>query len=151
PLPGLGAGGGCCVLAQDVQDALAAGEVDDVVADAGGLEAESEVGVSYRQLIADVASEPGATVREADPVPEEATGESSPSHEPASPPPDGAAAADDDPGKTQAAGAGEDGGDDDPDTPDTESDDVPVPDPDQGFEDDFDFDFQAPPVVRGGL
>jgi|GEM_PF-1508099 len=150
-LSDLGARGASWELVEAVQDALAAREVDDVVADVGGLEAESEVGVSYRELIADVASEAGATVREADPVPEEATGESSPSHEPASPPPDGAAAADDDPGKTQAAGAGEDGGDDDPDTPDTESDDVPVPDPDQGFEDDFDFDFQAPPVVRGGL
>src|SRR5699024_11461954 len=117
----------------------------------GGVVGHAEVRVSRRELIAAVASGAGATVREADPVPEEATGESSPSHEPASPPPDGAAAADDDPGKTQAAGAGEDGGDDDPDTPDTESDDVAVPDTDQGFEDDFDCDFQAPPVVLCGL
>lgn len=150
-LSDLGARGASWELVEAVQDALATREVDDVVADVGGLEAESEVGVSYRELIADVASEAGATVRETDPMPEEATDESSPSHEPANPPPDGAATADNDPGKTQAAGAGEDGVDDDPHTPGTESDDTPVPDPDQGLEDDFDFDFQAPPVVRGGL
>src|SRR5699024_3258483 len=132
-LSDLGARAASWELVAAVQDALAAREVDDGVAGVGGLEAGSAAGGSYRGLIADAASDAGATVSEADPQP------------------DPAAAADDDPGKTQAAGAGEDGGDDDPDTPDTESDDVPVPDPDQGFEDDFDFDFQAPPVVRGGL
>src|SRR5699024_7533058 len=51
-----------------LQAALAAGDVAEVVADVEDLEEESDVGVSYRVLIAEVTSEAGAELREPAPM-----------------------------------------------------------------------------------
>src|SRR5699024_4060963 len=48
---------------------LAAGDIAEVVADVDGLDAESEVGVTYRELIADLTGEAGALLRDPDPAP----------------------------------------------------------------------------------
>lgn len=53
---------------ESLQQRIGEAPVAEVIADLEGLDEESEVGVSYRELIAEIATEHGATVLAADPV-----------------------------------------------------------------------------------
>ena len=142
-LSGLDAGGGSWRLVEALQEALATADVDEVIADVDGLDAASEVGASYRELIAEVASEAGAQVRETTPT-------SGQLDEPYA-----AAESDDSPIERDEDPA--DGERADPDMAGEQdiAEEMAVEDsePEQGqdLEDGFDFSFPAPPVVRGGL
>src|SRR5699024_5775958 len=119
----------------------------------------SEVGVSYRELIAEVTSEAGVPLRETDAPPGDSADEASSEPDTADQPvePDEADSADEpdvadgqavsnapvEPDPEPATGA-----DKTVNVPDT---DAPTPGPDQDSGDGFDFSFQAPPMVRGGL
>lgn len=150
-LSGLDVGGGSWQLVEALQEALASADVSEVIADVDGLDAASEVGASYRELIAEVVSEAGAQLRVPAPTTkenpaEELAGaprepdEDAADEEPVDP---DTAAEPSAPGPESAAATDEAG--------DSPADGVSAPEPDQDPEDGFDFSFPAPPVVRGGL
>ncbi|WP_157773471.1 FtsK/SpoIIIE domain-containing protein [Brachybacterium vulturis] len=142
-LSGLDVGGGSWQLVQSLQAALATADVDEVIADVDGLDEDSEVGVSYRELIAEVASEAGAQLREATP-----TGGQLEESDAAAEPEDSLPERDEDGADGESADPNMAGGQDDAEEPAvTESE----RDPGQDLEDGFDFSFPAPPMVRGGL
>src|SRR5699024_10100955 len=122
---------------------LADGDIAEVVADLNGMDAESEVGATYRELIADMTGEAGVQLSDPDllPVePVEADTEddtATDDGEPEAPTSEPDVVAED----AQGDRMHEDPGDEPP---------APGTDPD-GDEDGFDFGFQAPPMVRGGL
>src|SRR5699024_12332985 len=58
-------------LIETLTTALAAGDIAEVVADLDGLDAESEVGATYRELIADMTSAAGVQLCDPDPAPVE--------------------------------------------------------------------------------
>src|SRR5699024_917825 len=122
---------------------LATGDISEVVPDLDGLDGESEVGATYRELIADMTSDAGVRLRTSDLLPAEPVESDTD---------DDAATDGDGPDMLEAEPdlavedvepdrAGEDAGAESP---------APGTDPD-GDEDGFDFGFQAPPMVRGGL
>jgi len=117
--------------------------VDEVIADADGLDAASEVGASYRELIAEVAREAGAQLREA-------TATSGQLNEP-----DVAVKQEDPPLERYEDMADDEnvdpdmtGGQDAAEEPAVEG---AEPEMGQVLEDGFDFSFPAPTVVRGAL
>ena len=129
-------------LIETLTTALAAGDIAEVVADLDGLDAESEVGATYRELIADMTSAAGVQLCDPDPSPVEPVEA------------DAAADAATDDGEPEATSepdvAVEDAQGDRLDEDPGDEPPAPGTDPD-GEEDGFDFGFQAPPMVRGGL
>src|SRR5699024_6552154 len=122
---------------------LATGDISEVVPDLDGLDGESEVGATYRELIADMTSDAGVRLSDPDLLPAEPA-EATPGDdtatddgEPEAPTSEPDVVAED----AQGDRMHEDPGDEPP---------APGTDPD-GDEDGFDFGFQAPPMVRGGL
>src|SRR5699024_2987898 len=130
-------------LIETLTAALAAGDIAEVVADLDGLDAESEVGATYRELIADMTSAAGVQLCDPDRLPIEPV-EADTNEDATS-----------DAGRLEVLDA-EPG----PAVEDLQGDRMdeeigaepaaPKADPD-GDEDGFNFGFQAPPMVRGGL
>lgn len=153
-------------LVEALQAALTTADVTEVVTDIDGLDTGSDVGASYRELIAEVADEAGAQLHETGPPPNNSTNNTSPGPGSADPPtePNETDSADDDgptiadetdePDMAEEEAVSTAPVDPDPAPDGDETDNDPAtdaPTPDQDPEDGFDFGFQAPPMVRGGL